>query len=179
MCTPIGHGLLGYSISQNQLAMQSQAKWAFLSALILANLPDIDYLFGAAAGYPNRHHQTWTHSLVFAAGVSFLFGVGYGLARQSFSGKFFLIVFLILLSHLILDMLGNDTRPPYGIQLFWPFNKTHIMSPVTIFRGVNKASENHRFFQVLLSLENLKTVGLEILILGPVAAWTFIQNRKK
>jgi len=180
MCTPIGHTLLGYGIARNHSIFKDQKGWLLILAiLIFANLPDVDYLFGALSGFPNRYHQTWTHSLVFVLCVSFLTGVGYKTVRHTFSWKVPMIVFLILTSHLVLDMLGNDTRYPYGIQLFWPFSKSHILSPITVFRGINKASENHRFLQALFCWGNLKTVGLEVLILGPVAAWSFIRNRKK
>jgi len=150
-----------------------------LTVLVLANLPDMDYLFGAVTGFPNKYHQTWTHSLVFVTGVSLLIGLGWMLIQHTFSWKLTGIVFFILLSHLVLDMLGNDSRPPFGIQLFWPFSKKHVLSPISIFRGVKKASENHRFLKALFSWGNLKTVGLEVLILGPVACWTFFQNKKK
>jgi hypothetical protein len=39
--------------------------WLFVFILLCANVPDVDFLFGFAAGNPNLYHHMWTHSLAF------------------------------------------------------------------------------------------------------------------
>lgn len=46
------------------------------------------------------------------------------------------LLFLAYASHLFMDILGEDTRPPYGIPLFWPLSGQYYLAPLQIFRGV-------------------------------------------
>lgn len=151
-----------------------------LVSLILANLPDMDYVFGFLIGRPNAFHRGWTHSLVFALGVAVLFGA----FRYVMSGKVEirspLIVFGLISSHLVVDLLTLDVSDPVGIPVFWPFSSDHFASPVVLFRDVHKGVTNRMFFSVLFTTHNLITIGSEFLIFGPFVAVSYwILNRKQ
>jgi inner membrane protein len=85
----------------------------------------------------------------------------------------------VLISHLALDCFTHDQAPPYGLQVFWPFSDRYVLSPFTPFLDVNKGADNGTFLLRLFSLHNVKTVFVEILILGPVALWAGLRNRGK
>ena len=41
-------------------------------------------------------------------------------------------------SHILLDWLGADANPPYGVQAFWPFSDTWFISGVDVFPGTER-----------------------------------------
>ena len=58
--------------------------------------------------------------------------------------------------------MGNDTNPPYGVQLLWPISDAHYLSPIPVFIGVAKASGKELF-----SLWNLFAVLIELIVFLP------------
>ena len=72
-------------------------------------------------------------------------------------------------SHLVLDWLGADQFPPYGIELFWPFSDRWFSSGWCVFPG----EERRHIFTVAAMVRNLTVLGWELGILGPVvvALW--------
>jgi len=72
--TSVGHALAGASIlltSSKRRKKLGILQWVVV--FLLANLPDVDFLFGYVAGNPSRYHHLWTHSLTFAIGIGVLF----------------------------------------------------------------------------------------------------------
>ncbi len=41
-------------------------------------------------------------------------------------------------SHILLDWLGADANPPYGVQALWPFSDTWFFSRLDIFPGTQR-----------------------------------------
>jgi membrane-bound metal-dependent hydrolase YbcI (DUF457 family) len=150
---------------------------SLISMIIFSNLPDVDYLFGTIKGNPNLYHHLWTHSIVFGIFVGFM----YWFFKKSASYWAGLIVSCLMFSHILLDYFTLDTNPPFGIQLFWPISKTYFISPVSIFRDVSKASANKLFIQSLFCWHNLKTVLVELVLLGPIglAFWIFQKMKSR
>ena len=179
MCTPVGHTLAGLSVLNWQTTKGRSQSWMrILWIAIAANLPDIDFLFGWFSGNPNQYHQEMTHSLLFTAGMV---GIVWWLARSSFDG--FPLHGLLMLAaaaglHLLLDILGSDTRPPVGIPLFWPFSEIRVSSPWSVFPSVYKSSDSSTFIRSLLSLHNLKVAGVETGVIGGVY-WLFRSMRSR
>lgn len=179
MPLPLGHSLMGYTIAASSRFKLSPNMWMniFIFAL-LANLPDIDYLPGFLAGFPNRYHHHEIHSLGFAA----LMGLIAGLVYLRMRGKFwacFLPVFFAVSSHLLLDLLTEDFSDPRGMMLFWPLSSEFYDFSWKIFKSVDKSNQSSDFFISLFTLHNLRVVLIEFAIMLPLALLvTFMQRRR-
>ena len=167
MPTPIGHSLAGLTI---QLASGKRpARHQLASALlvvIVASLPDLDFIPGYLSGEPRAFHWGPSHSL-FAAG---LVGCAFG-AFARYQRRPFLPVFLLMTavyaSHLLLDGLLGAGAPSIGLQVFWPFNTDRWMLPWAVFRMAPTTAESVGPVGTLFTWEILPVVARELLILGP------------
>jgi membrane-bound metal-dependent hydrolase YbcI (DUF457 family) len=72
-------------------------------------------------------------------------------------------------SHLLLDWLGSDTLPPYGLQLFWPFINRFFVSGLNLFAE----TERRHLFSGPTLVQNLWAAAQEVAILAPItgALW--------
>lgn len=174
MPMPIAHcaaGAAAYAaFSPRPVFASDKANWlVFCSCLILAVLPDLDFLPGFLTGQPNRYHQGFTHSLAFMLGCSvvffFLLNAWRKKHRPGFSAaSLFLCLLAAGLSHPLLDYLTLDTSTPQGIPLFWPFSGEHFTSSQPLFLNVERADlPGLAFFTSLLSMHNLRGAGREVL----------------
>lgn len=135
----------------------------------LAVSPDLDFLPDLLHGQPALYHQGISHSLGFAVLVSFLLAFFYGRGRANWSlGGLF---FLASGSHLIIDVLGPDTRPPYGIPLFWPLSEQHYLAPFQLFRGFHLAAATSDstgdWASKIMDLYNVGTIVIEVAVFLP------------
>lgn len=179
MPTPVAHSLIGLALGMAKalprggwwdlgVAIRKNAGFLVL-AVFLANAPDLDYVPGILAGAFNSYHHYYTHTL----GWSFLVALGvwccWKAFRPSLDGTMLLWLWLLPLSHLIADYVTPDTRAPYGIMAVWPFDDTFILSPLSLFRGVRKASVGEMIQWhnvVVMASEILKTLPLVVLVLA-------------
>ena len=67
-------------------------------------------------------------------------------------------------SHVLLDWLSNDTRPPLGVMALWPFTRDYYKASLEIFPPVSRRYWESRFW-----IYNLRAVVAELVILGPPA----------
>ena len=165
MPTPIGHSLAGAAIYVASTKGNRLLKsWGRLVAcMVFAALADIDFLpalFGRI-DIANRVHRGPTHTLLFALVIS---GVVYGTLR--IVGKPGVVratslVFLCMASHLILDILGKDSRPPLGIPILWPLAQRSFKVPVEIFPDLRKDT-----YAELFGSHNIGVLAYEILVFG-------------
>jgi membrane-bound metal-dependent hydrolase YbcI (DUF457 family) len=171
MATPLGHALAGYAIySFARGAQRHDDLRLMIACVFMAIAPDLDLLPGLLMGTPAQYHQGITHTLGLALPLSF--GVA---AISGIRGRSFLMVFsccvLAYLSHLVLDLLNPDTRPPYGIQLFWPISGEYFISPVPILLGVRHATSPatsiQAWVQRMLHVHNLAAIAWEALLIVP------------
>ncbi|MEK7730139.1 MAG: metal-dependent hydrolase [candidate division KSB1 bacterium] len=179
MPLPIGHSLMGYTIAESSRFKLSPNVWMnlFIFAL-LANLPDLDFLPGFLAGFPNRYHHHELHSLGFAA----LMGLMGGLVYLRMAGKFwacFLPIFFAVSSHLLLDLLTEDFSDPHGMMLLWPFNSEFYDVPWKIFASVNKSNHSSDFIMSLFTLHNVRVVLIELAIMLPLALAAAFTRRRR
>ena len=134
---------------------------ALLALLVFALVgmsPDLDLLVG-------RHSQV-THSLGATAAV---FAFALLLLRRHRDGLILaLAVAAAYASHPLLDWLGEDATPPYGITALWPFSGDYHSSGADLFRGIARYYWRPGALQ-----QNVLAVAREVLILGPLAlaAW--------
>jgi membrane-bound metal-dependent hydrolase YbcI (DUF457 family) len=118
MPLPLGHaaiGLMTYETCSGNSAFQKWKRFIFIAAL--ANLPDIDIIFGLLFQWNgNAFHRGPTHSLIFAvtAGV-----VSYIIAKRWFAieGITYWFSIMLILSHVIADALLTNSP----VSFFWPF----------------------------------------------------------
>ena len=147
---------------------------------LCAALPDIDLLYMPT-------HRTATHSVpvavlltIVAMGVTgwvrptrewfasrsggasptFVVGLACGLAWSS---------------HVLLDWLGADANPPYGVQAFWPFSGTWFYSGLDVFPGTQRRDP----LSTRAMLINLRAALQETLMMGSVAAAAWWMGRRR
>jgi membrane-bound metal-dependent hydrolase YbcI (DUF457 family) len=180
LCTPIGHALAGlalYSFSN----VSSKKRWViFCIVLFFAVFPDIDFLFGFIVGDADKYHHQFTHSFLFVA----IIGVVAALVIDNINIMNFkrsaLLFISVGISHVFLDMLCIDTSAPFGVPIFWPFSEKYYISPILIFSDVDRVFNPGIFFQSLISWHNLKTILIEIIILGSiVVSILFIKYKRQ
>jgi membrane-bound metal-dependent hydrolase YbcI (DUF457 family) len=171
MATPVGHTLAGLAVSSVAGLQPRRADRSLvLLTVLMAVAPDLDVLPGLLLNTPARFHSEMTHSLAFALVISVVVAGVYYLRRGEFA-RIFKLCFVAYTSHLVLDMMGADGREPFGIPLLWPFSDTHLLFPVTLLPGVRHASSASsslmEFMMRLVSVENIITIGVEILLISP------------
>lgn len=131
MALPVGHTLIGLIV--NKAVADKKTKINFLLVAVLVNLPDIDYFFGlfANGNMLAFHRSPLTHSPFFALFVALLFWLWGKIIKKPFSQKYLIGVFLIVLSHWIIDF---NVFLPYWFDVklgkggLFDFLFTHLIS---------------------------------------------------
>lgn len=194
MPLPVAHSLAGYAIAEATNVRLAKNKWLNVAIFaVLANLPDIDYLPGFLLGQPNRFHHLWTHSLGLALLLGFFGSVllwrrhrevavqalmpANGNTRQF--ALYFLAISAAVFSHCLLDLFTEDSSPPYGMLLFWPFDRGFYDVTWNLFPSTHKSNESATFFASLLHWYNFKIALREFLIMAPIAGLIKLIQRLK
>ena len=130
MPTVITHALVGASTLMFRPKQVSPLKFAVVAS-VLAVLPDIDVVgFRNGIAYSDiLGHRGLTHSLPFAAIVSFAVALLFFRNVPRFSGAFWgvtVLLFIATASHGLLDALTNAGL---GVGLFLPFDETRYFAP--------------------------------------------------
>lgn len=170
MSTPMGHSLLGLIAGQlvKPETIRLQPNWLLLS-VIAGNAADLDFLPGLLSGDLNRYHHQASHSILVALLVGLL--VWCLLLRCSHqAGRAGLLTTLAYGSHLLVDYLTADYRPPLGIPLFWPFSPDYFLSPYILLDGVRHGMPGDSSLTSLLQIvswQNLQLLMLETTLFLP------------
>lgn len=144
MALPIAHAAAGYLVhratrvddpARRRSGGQSPREDWRRAALFmfLGNVPDLDFMVGFVFGVPGMFHRGASHLVVTA--VVFGLTVGIWTAWRG-RGALWPTAFAFGAaygSHLLVDFLTIDHRPPFGGQFLWPFSSQYLISPVTIF----------------------------------------------
>lgn len=163
MPSPIGHALAGAAIAY---ALR-QPRWRAVGACALfAALPDIDLLYMPT-------HRTATHSIPVAILGTIVAMAVTGWVNAG-SRRLALACALAWSSHIVLDWLGADANPPYGIQAWWPFSETWFFSGWNIFPG----TERRQPFSARALLINLRAALQELAIMGAVVVAVRLWKRR-
>ena len=155
-----------------RLAWQKRAE--MFICILIANAPDIDLLFGLFIGSLNRYHHLVTHTLGWTLLTAFciwLYGKFTLKNRPVFA---FWFVFLLVASHLIIDVFTSDTKKPIGIMLAWLFSERYWHSGISVFPAPEKKT-----FADVFSLHNLKNAGWELMITLPLVLAALLSKTKK
>ena len=157
MPTPIGHALAGIALAGTaRRSMSSRRHVAILA--FCASAPDLDLVLRLVDGA--NHHRGPSHSLG-AAGLVFVATLLLRRAGVSLPGA--ALMAAAWASHVVLDYLGRDTSPPFGVMALWPFSGGFYISPVSVFYDIPRS------FGAAAIRHNLLAVAVEIAVLAPIA----------
>jgi membrane-bound metal-dependent hydrolase YbcI (DUF457 family) len=68
-------------------------------------------------------------------------------------------------SHIVLDLLAEDSSPPLGLMALWPFDTGYYQFPFDLFMGISR-----QYWNPVAWLQNARSVALELVLLAPVVA---------
>ena len=182
MPSPIGHALAGVAIalSTRRTAPGAGAWRLTVACALCAALPDIDLLYMPT-------HRTATHSVPVAIVLTIVAVIVTGWVtpirdwcRRCFGIESGTVIVglacgLAWSSHILLDWLGADANPPYGVQAFWPVSDRWFFSGVNIFPGTERRDP----LAMRAMLINLRAAVQEMLLMGSVAAAAWWFSRRK
>jgi len=159
MPSPVGHALAGIAT-----ARLGPTRRNVLLCAALAAVPDVDLLLPIT-------HRTATHS-VTAVGVTFI--ITATLTGQVTRWRTASLYALAYASHLLLDWLGADRRPPFGLEMLWPFSDRWFISGVDLFPQTTRALLTRAAI-----VQNLHAVVVETAILLPIVliVWVVLRPR--
>ena len=173
MPTPVAHTLAGACVAAlaSRRLPAARALPVTAALLVAANLPDLDYL--ALVGgreAMERFHQGVFHSLGFVATATL--PLAFLLCRRLGISRAWLLLAAAGLTHLLLDLVVVDSKPPIGFPFFWPLSVERFHASITLFPGIDRAS--------LFSARNLRELLAELawffptlpLLLGWRPLWT-------
>jgi inner membrane protein len=178
MPTPIGHVLAGVAVAlatdtvSPSLWRPVSFKTGMAMLAALAALPDLDLIYPAI-------HRAFTHSVGSIVLVTIIGAVVTGWVTGRRSIGIGVLCGVAWASHLVMDWLGVDPNPPFGIKALWPFSDGWFISSLQIFPG----TERRQVFSAAAFATNFYAVAVEIAILTPVvvalwAAWLAASRRR-
>jgi inner membrane protein len=180
MPTPIAHGVAALAgvIAPGWLSTR-RAFWLGVGVVVLANLPDADYLPGLLLGTPRSYHRGPTHSLLATLLVGTLVALAAARLRRPVQ-RAFLIACVAYGSHIVLDIIMPDTYGAAGVPLFWPLSSAMVSTPIPLpfalrsFIDLSLGNETRTFMASLLTWRAMAVFLVEGLLFMPllaVAVW--------
>lgn len=181
MSSSVGHALCGITLLVTARSFAPRIApeisiWSCAVAVVLANLPDSDFLLGYVLhGDANSLHSGPTHSLMFVVAASLFVATVF---RQPWGGwKMMPLVAALIASHLVIDSLTGMVlgwHTSYGVPFLWPFEDTRFTFPFTAFPGVE-----HETFGKVLSLYNVKVMLIEVMTWCPALLILWLGLRRR
>ena len=169
MPSPFGHSLAGLAVAwaadllpgeRARRTAPASASWyrragngVTAACAVLAMAPDLDLAF--------TRHRTYTHSV----GAVIIVGFFAALIATKARTRIALMCAAAYASHLLLDWVGVDLYPPFGLQVLWPFDSGWYISGLDLFRQTRR----EQLFTWLVIEENLLAIAQEVAILLPIA----------
>jgi membrane-bound metal-dependent hydrolase YbcI (DUF457 family) len=178
MPLPLAHSIVGYSVAAaSGVRFRKDTLTALLFSIVVANLPDLDFLPGALANEPVAYHRNVAHTIPAAL----LCGLIIGAVLTRFGKRFWEIALLGALvygSHLFADMV-NFGGGNIGVQMFWPFSDdfyyipTPLMHMDTHMLIFHRGHDSRGFFASFFSFQFLRALVLQALLFAPLLlpAW--------
>lgn len=169
MASPVAHSLAGAAI---YFASRRRREWRVRElawTILAANLADLDLLPGLLIGEHALFHRTGTHSLLGAIAFASIVLMICRWRGHMDSARTTLLLVTAYLSQLLLDWLSQDTGPPAGIPLLWPYSTTHYIADPAIFLNIERSDP----FTLPVIIHNAKAVLLEVALLGPITLMTW------
>jgi membrane-bound metal-dependent hydrolase YbcI (DUF457 family) len=183
MPTSIGHALGGYAALKatgTSAHPKGHNGWAlFFLAVVVANLPDLDFVPGILLGNSNTFHRAASHSLLATLLVPALIAVVWRLRTRHFWAPFTACV-VAYGSHVLLDTIVPDPLGSGGVRLLWPITDNHyrffvpgleILNPL---RYMDPEGFSASLFAEIFSWHGLRVFivdALMVLPLVPLGVW--------
>lgn len=178
MASPIGHTLIAFLALGPGHGRDRRWIWLFLAAAATI-APDLDFLPGLAVGEINRFHHGASHSLGAAAlfGVLAALAAGWSRAPRLRVG---ITAAGLYASHIVLDLITVDTRPPVGQPIFWPVSSRYFALANPVLHGIRHNAEGGLggFVRDVVSLHNLNAATREVLLVAPVVLLVWFVARR-
>jgi membrane-bound metal-dependent hydrolase YbcI (DUF457 family) len=171
MPSPIGHALAGIAAAWVVDLVPGDRRWRTapasaswyrragdgltLACAALAAAPDLDLLTAS--------HRTVTHSV----GAALMVAVGAAAVAAARSRPIVRVALMCAAAwgtHLLLDWLGADAYPPFGIRALWPFDDHWYISNANLFGQTERRS----FFTRPVLRQNVIAVAQEIAVFAPI-----------
>lgn len=180
MPTPVGHALAGlaiWAVSERPKPLKDMLNarslgWAAF-CVVATNIPDADFILLTESGLKlsGKYHHGVTHSIGFAVGLGALVWAWAKIRKSQFVARAAILTTCCYAIHIFMDMLNIDSYPVNGIGLpaLWPLSNTYYILP--IFPGASRGN--------ILSLYNVVSVGLEVLIYGSVLLAALMWGRRR
>ena len=175
VASPVAHSFAGFwtfmLLAARLKVRLATACWQYLPQLILlvllANLADVDFLFGLGTGTKaDAVHHGFTHSFAAAVFVALTVSCVWRMAGSFWRSA--TLCFLAYSSHLIIDLFTGTklgwNATASSIPLFWPWERD-FRSPLVLIVGVK-----HKDFPALLSIQNVQSSFYELLIFAVITA---------
>lgn len=186
MASPVAHTLIGAACGigwflprirswREGWRRAAELAWPILGCVILSNACDLDYLAGIPQRNLNLYHQYYSHTLGWITLAAFAAWLILRRARPAAArGTDFLFFAAIGASHLIIDLLTEDSSAPLGIMAFWPFTEHRLYFPsLWLFLGLDKQTFHH-----VLRFHNLQAIAREIILTAPLLLLVLIWKRR-
>jgi membrane-bound metal-dependent hydrolase YbcI (DUF457 family) len=158
--SPVGHGLGGIAAAWPLVPERTRRAAAIVAAVAIA--PDLDLLVGT--------HRGPSHSL----GAALIAGLVTAIVARRDRLRWAAGVSAAWASHVLLDWLSNDTRPPIGIMALWPLHHDYYKAAIEIFPPVSRKYWESRFWRY-----NAHALVVEVLLLLPVTAAVVWWKRRR
>jgi inner membrane protein len=181
MPSPFGHALAGVTAAWTADLLPGDRAWRTapasarwykragngltLACAALGAAADLDFLFGV--------HRTVTHSIAAVAVVALIAAALAARANRPVA-RVVAMCAAAYATHLLLDWLGSDAYPPFGIQALWPFSHQWYISDTDLFRQTAR----QEFFSAASIIKNLQAIVQEMAILGPTAVGVWLVRVK-
>ena len=191
MALPIAHAAAGYLVHRATRrddaapaagGRRSSDDWRRAALfMFLGNVPDLDFLVGFVLGRPGMFHRGVSHTVLAAI----VFGVAVGAwtawrGRGRF-GATALAFGAAWASHLVIDALTIDHRPPLGAQFFWPLSSEYFVAPFTIFSEILIDGRTRAdFLRTTVNWSAVLVLLREAVIVGvAVGAWYLVRAARE
>jgi membrane-bound metal-dependent hydrolase YbcI (DUF457 family) len=130
-----------------------------ISCAVLAALADIDLL------YPPIH-RSMTHSVGAAVLITIIAAPVTGWVTRRHVWRTAVVCGAAYASHVLMDWMGADPRPPHGIRALWPFSDRWFIAGWDLFPG----TERRDVFSMAAFRINARAALQEIAMTGPLLA---------
>lgn len=166
MPSPVLHTLPAVLIGTSFAGASSRRDRAILigSAIIAANVPDLDFVPGILIGDPGKYHHGASHSLLAAVAVGMAGMLLARIARYPHVARLGVVICLAYVSHLLLDAMAPLDDAGRGVPFFWPLMNHYFVSPIRVFMGIGLGPSRGGLLESLLTPHNFMALGLEVAV---------------
>jgi membrane-bound metal-dependent hydrolase YbcI (DUF457 family) len=146
MALCLAHAGVGYLVYEIARPAGPHRPALAAAAVALGIAPDLDFVPGLLVGQPGAYHRGVTHTIGAAvvAAVVVLW-----VARRHDFGRPWAVAgwaWAVWMTHLLLDWVAADVKPPHGGRFLWPLSQEYFHAPVTLLPEIVIDGSNNAAF---------------------------------